>query len=264
MNTEIFNQIRKPKLSNLEVFSVNLTAEYMNIYTECQLFMLIKGTYLEGLIERSVYNCRKRLLFGLLEQVRRKLSGAINEFEDYFVVDSMPLEICKNTKVSRSTICKEDEFSFFDKGYCASQSLYYFGYKLHGICSVNGIFQSINITPASVHDIHFMKDIQMQLSDCVIIGDKGNLSADIQLETPKRANQKSFKVQPRIFKKARKRIEPLFSQLWNQFLIRRNYDKTFKGFKPRILSKITAMTMIQFLNKFVFFRPLNNLKLYLS
>jgi predicted ATPase len=216
----------------------------------------------------------EEVFFGLLELFRDKLSEAFNEFENYFVVDSMPLEVCKNARANRSTICKKEEFSSPDKGYCASQGLYYYGYKLHGICSVNGVFQSIDISPASVHDIRFMKDIHTQLSDCVIIGDRGYLSSQLQLdlfesvniklETPKRANQKSFQLQPYIYRKARKRIETLFSQLCDQFLIRRNYAKTFECFKTRILSKITALTMIQYLNKFVFLRPINNLKLNLS
>ena len=62
----------------------------------------------------------------------------------------------------------------------------------------------------------------------------------------------------------RKRIETLFAQLCDQFLIRRNYAKTFDGFKTRIISKITALTMIQYLNKFVFDRPINNIKLNLA
>ncbi len=43
-------------------------------------------------------------------------------------------------------------------------------------------------------------------------------------------------------------------------MIRRNYAKTFQGFKTRILTKITALIMIQFINKFDFNRPINNLK----
>jgi hypothetical protein len=66
-----------------------------------------------------------------------------------------------------------------------------------------------------------------------------------------------------IFRKARKRIETLFSQLCDQFMIRRNYAKSFMGFKTRILSKITALTTIQYLNKFVFNRNLNNIKVNL-
>ncbi|MDD3740796.1 MAG: IS982 family transposase, partial [Bacteroidales bacterium] len=36
------------------------------------------------------------------------------------------------------------------------------------------------------------------------------------------------------------------------------------GFKTRILAKISSLTLIQFLNKFVFDRPINKIKLNLS
>jgi len=112
------------------------------------------------------------------------------------------------------------------------------------------------------------------LPHCVLLGDRGYLSAtyqldlfqtaNIRLETPKRINQKDYEPQPYIFKKSRKRIETLFSQLCDQFMIRRNYAKTFDGFRTRILSKISTLTIIQYLNKFVFNRSINNLKLNLS
>jgi hypothetical protein len=64
--------------------------------------------------------------------------------------------------------------------------------------------------------------------------------------------------------KAENGIETLFSQLCDQFRIRQNFTKSFAGFKTRILSKITAVTLIQYLNKFLFNRPTNNLKINLS
>jgi hypothetical protein len=62
-------------------------------------------------------------------------------------------------------------------------------------------------------------------------------------------NQVNYKPQPYVFRKSRKRIETLFSQLCDQFLIRRNYAKTFEGFKTRILAKITALTLVKYINK---------------
>jgi hypothetical protein len=274
VNPNIFNQVRVPKLSNTELVALNFTAEYMGIDSECQLFRVIQGSKLDGLIERSVYNRRKRRLFPLIEQFRQKLANRFNEFEEYFIVDSMPLEICKNSRASRSKVCKEHLFSYPDKGFCASQQMYYYGYKLHGVCSVEGVFHSLDITPASVHDIQYLKEIKVQLSDCIILGDRGYLSAEIQLDlfqsvkinlqTPMRKNQLAYKEQPFIFKKSRKRIETLFSQLCDQFMIRRNYAKSFDGFRTRILSKISSLTLIQYLNKFVFNRPINHLKLNLT
>ena len=104
----------------------------------------------------------------------------------------------------------------------------------------------------------------------MLLGDRGYLSESIQLDlfqtvniklqTPKRMNQKDYKPQPYVFRKSRKRIETLFSQLCDQFMIRRNYAKSFQGFKTRILAKITALTLVQFINKFIFDRPINNIK----
>lgn len=83
---------------------------------------------------------------------------------------------------------------------------------------------------------------------------------NIKLETPKRKNQKDYKPQPYIFRKSRIRIETLFSQLCNQFKIGNNYAKSFGGSKTRILAKITALTLVQYVNKFIFDRPINNFK----
>lgn len=264
---------RQPKLSNLELLAINFTSEYISIDSECQLFRTIKTIYLSDKIERSVYNRRKRFLFSSIEIIRKHIAHTFNALEDMFIADSMSVEVCKNARANRSSICKNELESFPDRGFCASQNTYFYGYKLHGICSISGVFHSIDITPASVHDIHVLNDIKHQLSHCTILGDKGYLSVDyqlnlfesaqIKLEIPMRINQKNYTKYPKIFRKSRKRIETLYSQLCDQFVIRRNYAKSFQGFKPRILSKIASLTIIQYLNKFVFNRPANNLKVNL-
>lgn len=264
------HQIRKPKLSDLELIAINLTAEFLRIDSECQLFRSLPDA-LKQKIERSVYNKRKRKLFFAIVEIQEKLAFKFNEFEKYYIVDSMPLEIVKYSRHRRSKICKNDYETSPNKGFCASQNMRYYGYKLHAVCSINGIFKSFDISKASVHDIHYLKDIEYQFNNCVIIGDKGYLNAEcqlnlfenhkIRLEIPMRKNQHNFKNQSYIFKKSRKRIETLFSQLCDQFMIRHNYAKTFDGFKTRIISKITALTVIQVINKFVFDRNPNNLKI---
>ena len=59
------------------------------------------------------------------------------------------------------------------KGFCTSQQMYYYRYKLHAVCSITGVFTSIDFTPALVHDIHFLKDIKTQMNDIVLLRDKG-------------------------------------------------------------------------------------------
>ena len=266
-------QIREPKLKDIELIAMNLTSKYMSIDSECQLFRILPEV-LSSKIERSVYNKRKRKLFTAMEFIREKLSDKFNEFEDYYIVDSMPLEVTKLSRSGRSTICKESYDTAPNRGFCASQNMSYYGYKIHAVCSINGVFKSFDISKASVHDIHYLKDIKNQFSDCVILGDKGYLSADyqldlfeskqIKLEVPMRKNQHNYKKQAYVFRKYRKRIETLFSQLCDHFMIRRNYAKTFNGFKTRILSKITSLTIIQYINKFIFDRKINNLKINIA
>ena len=265
------NQIRKPKLSDIELIAIDLTSEYMSIDSEYQLFRMLPSC-LSSKIERSVYNRRKRKLFNHRELIRKKMVSLISSNDNY-IVDSMPLEVCKLSRSSRSKICKEEYETTPNKGYCASQASAYYGYKLHAVCTVEGVFTDFDLTQASVHDIHYLRDIRQMYRDCTVLGDKGYLSIDyqrdlfssnkIKLEVPMRRNQKDYKPKDYIFQKSRKRIETLFSQLCDQFMIRRNYAKTFDGFKNRILSKIMALTVIQLINK-LNNRNINNLKIAIA
>lgn len=267
------DQIRKPKLSDIELIAMCITSEYLSIDSECQLFRFLPNE-LSVRIERSVFNKRKRKLFHHIAKLQKHIASIFTDGEDYYVVDSMPLEVTRLSRSSRSKVCKEDYVSAPDKGYCASQRMYYYGYKLHAVCSLTGVFKSFDITKASVHDIHYLQDAKEQLNDCVLLGDRGYISAEVQLnlfenhqiklEIPMRANQHNYRKQAYIFRKSRKRIETLFSQLCDQFMIRRNYAKTFEGFKTRILTKITALTIIQAINKFVLGRKMNNIKINIA
>lgn len=215
-------QRRIPKLKDLKLISLALTAEFMGIDIENHLFRHISTT-ISCKIERTVYNRRKRRLANGINDLRMKIAQDFNKFEDVFIIDSVPVKVCKLSRSGRSKICKENAYFYPNRGYCASQKMHFYSYKFHAVCSVNGVFQSVDLSPASVHDIHYLKDIREQLSDCTLLGDKGYLSSEMQidlfnyahieLEIPKRVNQKDYKPQFYLFKKQRKRIETLFSQL---------------------------------------------------
>ncbi len=127
----------KPKLSDLELITLNITAEYCGVDSEYQLFRDLKGTSLNGLIERGVYNKRKRKLFMHIDNLRKKLVQKLNGAQVYFIIDSMPLEVCKNARAARSKICKEQQYAFPNHGFCAAQNSRYYGYKLHAVCSID-------------------------------------------------------------------------------------------------------------------------------
>jgi hypothetical protein len=45
-------------------------------------------------------------------------------------------------------------------GYCVSQGIYYFGYKLHALCGLSGVIHSYDLSKASVHDTNYLKDVK--------------------------------------------------------------------------------------------------------
>ena len=263
----------KPRFSDIEVIALSLTAECLSIDSENYLFSKLNKEYkkeFKNMISRRQYNDRRKSLFEKAERVRKLMTERLNMQADVFAIDSMPIEICKLSREQRNKMGKESVRHSPDKGYCASQKKYFYGYKLHSVCSAAGVIESLDLTKASVHDVHYLKDVQQLFSNCIITGDKGYIgrehqinlfeTAGIELEVPLRSNQKEQKPVIRILKKIRKRIETVFSQLCDQFMIQRNYAKSFTGFKSRILSKITGFTILQFLNKFIYNQPVGRVK----
>jgi len=262
-----------PRFSDIEVMALSFTAECLSIDSENYLFSKLTTEYedeFKNIISRRQYNDRRKLLFEKTERVRKLMSERLNKQADVFAIDSMPLEICKLSREKRNRMGKESAHHQPDKGYCASQKKYFYGYKLHSVCSAAGVIEALDLTKASVHDVHYLKDVKELLSNCIITGDKGYIgrehqinlfeTAGIKLEVPLRNNQKERKPVIRILQKVRKRIETVFSQLCDQFMIQRNYAKSFAGFKSRILAKITGLTILQFLNKFFYNKPVSRVK----
>ncbi|WP_394350828.1 transposase, partial [Elizabethkingia argenteiflava] len=82
---------------------------------------------------------------------------------------------------SRSTVCRENYLTSPDKGFCDWQNSVYYGYKLHAVCTTDGIFTDFDVTQDSVHDIHYLKDIKQLYQKCTILVDKGDLSIDYKI-----------------------------------------------------------------------------------
>lgn len=132
-------------------------------------------------------------------------------------------------------------------GYCAAQGTLFYGYKLHAVCGLNGVIPSFDLTRASVHDLHFLKDVKADYMHCTLLGDKGHISAQaqldlfesarIRLEAPCRKNQRDRKPAFRPFAKAGKRMETVFSQLCAPLWLCAITRKTPRGCSPGLSGK---------------------------
>jgi hypothetical protein len=266
-----------PRFSDLEIVALSLAAEAESIDSEKWLFEYKLREYrdrIPNLISRRQFNDRRKKTAGLCEEIRKRLAQRMDGGEDFFFVDSKPVEVCRTARGKRCRMGRTGDFSRApDFGFCASQNTYYFGYKLHAICGLNGVIHSYDLSKASVHDLNYMKDVKLTYHNCSIYGDKGYIGADVQLdlfqtahirlECPYRLNQKDWNPTFIPFAKARKRIETLFSQLADQFMVIRNYAKMTNGLFARIISKISALTVLQYIN-YMNGKPIGRIKYALN
>ena len=261
-----------PKFSDLEVIALGITAEFFGFDSENLLFYRLHHECKEdlpNLISRRQFNARRKLTARLAEEIRKDVARAIDGPEDVFCIDSKPVKVCRNARAKRCTMGQDNPDAAPDWGYCASQGLHYYGYKLHVVCGILGVIHSFDMTAASVHDLHFLKDVRWEYHDCMMLGDKGYLCAEIQknlfeaanitLEVPYRLNQKNWHPPTWAYKRFRKRIETIFSQLNDNLMMIRNYAKQSCGLFTRIAGKIAAMTFMQYVN-FVNHHPIGRIK----
>ncbi|RYX84982.1 IS982 family transposase [bacterium] len=257
---------RKPKLSDCDILALALSAESIGIDSETYLFGKLKNDYFEQfphLIHRCNFNRLKKVFAWYLRRLNKFLADRMNEVENVFIIDSIPVPICKIAREKSSKICRENFETAPDKGYSAVNKAYYYGYKLHMITSVNGVFHSMDLSKASVQDSRYLNDVKHSgLNNCTLVGDKGYLSktyqidlfssAKIELKTPMRSNQEDKKAIAPVFRKVRKRIETLFAQLCDQFMLKRNYAKSVAGLSVRITNKMLLLQPCSFLiNKII-------------
>ena len=263
----------KQKFTDVEVIALSLTSQCMTIESENKLFHLLNSSYKKDfphLISRRQYNDRLKGLNPHIDEINKLIASKMDKNNNLYIVDSMPLEICSPSRKNRTTICKENPNCLPNKGYCAAQKKHYYGFKLHTICNEQGTIIKFDLTKASLHDIKFLEVEGKNFKDCMILGDKGYQSkkltedllnhSNVVLQAPFKSNQKEKKPLIPGFGRKRKRIETVFSQLDDQFIIQKNFAKTFIGLTTRILSKITGMTILQYINKFITKKPIGKIK----
>jgi hypothetical protein len=199
----IRNYRHKPKMTDSEIIALAICQEALSIDSENFFWSKLKSDYQDtfpNLIHLTRYNLRRKNLNGFIQLVNERLAHKLNEGENVYIVDSMPVPVCKISREKRLKICKENYETAPDKGYSAVNKQYYIGYKLHLVISIRGVFSSMDLSKASVHDIRFLSDIKYSgLNNCVLLGDRGYLSSSLQLnlfetvkidlQTPKRENQ---------------------------------------------------------------------------
>ena len=100
----------KPKITDCEIIALSLTSESLGIDSENYLWGKLKCDHsndFPNLIDSSNFNRRCKKLYPYVELLNPTVANEMNLDEDIYLVDSIPIPICKLAREKQVKICKE-------------------------------------------------------------------------------------------------------------------------------------------------------------
>jgi hypothetical protein len=234
-------------LSAAEILTVAVVAaKYFQNHHERALCVL---SQLGAIPPLSVSRFNRRLhalsdwLYGIVTVL-----GELCATGEVFIIDSMPLPVCKRVRARR---CKKVRGKVYC-GYCAAKREKFFGWRLHLICTPEGVPVAFDLLPASLHDLTPIHELTVHLpKDVTVFGDKGYISAPdaqtileatgVRLVSVRRTNMPpnswADDFDLRLY---RKRIETVYSQM-EKMGIQSLHARTNPGFDLKAWSSLLAL-----------------------
>ena len=87
------------------------------------------------------------------------LLGEVFSQREAFIIDSMPVPVCKRARARR---CKKVRGQAFC-GYCAAKREKFFGWRLHLVCTPEGVPVSFDLLPAAYQDLTPIHELTVML-----------------------------------------------------------------------------------------------------
>lgn len=206
--------------------------------------------YLPG---QSGYNKRLRAAAGLITTVIRVLSADTTLWtDDVWVVDSTPVECGR----SKETVKRSDLAGWAEYGYCASHSRWFWGLRLHLVCTLGGLPIGFALTGAKADErqtlleiFHTDPALTADRPGQTLIGDKNYFGAEFEAllaQAGLRLLRPARKGEPQragaaLFKPLRQTIESINQTFKGQLDLERHGGHTPNGVIVRVLQRILAL-----------------------
>lgn len=248
---------RPPRLSDAELVTLAVAQALLGFRSEAR-WLRFARTHLRAMFpylpDQSGYNKRLRAAFGLLKTVIRALARDTRFWsDDVWVIDSTPVECGR----SRCTAQRSDLAGWAGYGFCASHSRYFWGLRLHLVCTPAGLPIAFALANPKIDEREVMLDLLDVEPDLLahrpgqtIIADKGYASAEFEraladrgarLIRPARSNEK-----PRpgttVLKALRQLIESVNDTLKGQLDLEVHGGRVTEGVAARVLQRLLALT----------------------
>jgi hypothetical protein len=238
----------RTQVSSAEILTVAIVAaKYFQNHHERALCMLQHTGYLPK-ISVSRFNRRLHALQDIL-LLLVSLLGEMMATGTVFVIDTMPVPVCKRVRAARCRKVQGDDYL----GYCASNRDYYCGWQLHLVCDATGVPVSFELLPAKWDELTLVQDLLSPLPEgSGVVADKGYISDQdqqlsyingrVRLVPKQRRNMTGNTIEDAALIRAqRSRIETVNGQL-EKMGLQRLHARTHPGFALKVLASLLALT----------------------
>jgi hypothetical protein len=248
-----------PKLTDAELVTLAVMQALLGFCSEARWLRHARA-HLRHLFpylpQQPGYNKRLRAAAGLLRRIVALLARASSLWtDDVWVSDSTPVECGR----SRETVNRSDLAGWAQYGYCASHSRYFWGLRLHLVCTLHGLPVAFALTGAKADErevllgiLHADPSLLADRAGQTLIADKNyygrQFEADlaeqgIRLLRPARKGEPP-RAAAALFKPLRQVIESINQTFKGQLDLERHGGHTPAGVIARVLQRILALTSV--------------------
>ena len=217
-----------------ELFTIALVGEMMAQPFESVWYWLVQQNHQDLFPKLPEYSRYHRVLRNAERLWADLACSVVKKSKLPKLIDSKPLAVAKGKRQSWAKL-PEARYGFSTMGQV-------FGFKLHALVNLEGLFECWGIVPANEADITVARSLLEGRENDVILGDKAYLGSFVI--TPKRDNQQQQSPWSKAFSKARKRIESTFSSLVRSLNLHVAQVKTFWSLRAKVNLKIAAFNLL--------------------
>ncbi|MEU5400178.1 IS982 family transposase [Streptomyces sp. NPDC005963] len=247
----------EPKLSDAELVTLAVMQVLLGFASEAR-WLRHAHAHLRHLFpylpQQPGWNKRLRRAASLVKAVLRELAtDTVLWMDDVWIVDSTPVECGR----SRTTAKRSDLAGWAEYGYCPSHSRFFWGLRLHLICTLHGMPVAFALTGAKAVEREVLLDIltvepglladrpgQTLLADRNYYGrefERDLAGLGVLLLRPARKGEPE-RAGTELFKPLRQLIESVNQTLKGQLDLERHDGRTPAGVTVRILQRLLALT----------------------
>jgi len=246
-----------PELSDAEAVTLAVLQALLGHVSEARWLRFARAhlrhlfPYLPG---QPGYNKRLRKLAGTIGWLTRALARETTMWtDDVWVVDSTPVECGRSKETTR----RSELAGWAQYGYCASHSRWFWGLRLHLVCTLHGLPVGYALTGAKADERQVLlsilaadPELAAMTPGQVLIGDKNYYGREFEavlagtglcLLRPARHGEPERPGTP-FFKPLRQVIESINDTLKGQLDLERHGGHTQAGVAVRVLQRILALT----------------------